>query len=172
MNLFVTDPCPEKSAMALDDKRVGKLLMEANQMLSLAVKLRLPEHLWEDHVGEGMLSAGLAHKNHPVSIWVRETNGNFEWTCCHAAALGAEWEFRFGRRHGSAARTDFIMANFKHCIGNDLRTPFQNSAKNLGLGVDFSHLPVPESYRAYLRCRWPGDARAPEWTNRGAPSWR
>lgn len=49
MNLFVTDLSPEKSAMALDDKRVGKLLMEANQMLSLAIKLRLPEHLWMIH---------------------------------------------------------------------------------------------------------------------------
>jgi hypothetical protein len=43
LNLFVTDPNPTVCAINLDDKRIGKLLMECNQMMSLAVKSHWPE---------------------------------------------------------------------------------------------------------------------------------
>lgn len=161
--------------MALDDKRVGKLLMEANQMLSLAVKIHLHwqpyDEMWMEHVGPGKISSGFAHRNHPVSIWVRETRGNFRWTVQHAYALAAEWKHRFGTVHASSLRTPYI-AEFEYCVPIGDLTPFQNSARNASLGVDFSHLPIPESYREYLKCRWPGDTLPVVWTNRGAPSWR
>ena len=49
MNLFVTDTDPAICAMNLDDKRVGKLLMECNQMMSLALKTH-----WEDNSYVGL----------------------------------------------------------------------------------------------------------------------
>ena len=181
MNLFVTHTDPEICAQNLDDKRVGKLLMEANQMLSLAIKVRLDSKHWEPFVGPGMLTAGLSHKNHPVSIWVRDSFGNFGWTLQHAMFLGREFEHRFGKKHDSARRTSFIYDSglsaflFNVMSKDDPKTeemrPFQNSARHGGLGIDFTHLPVPESYQAYLRNRWQGDARAPRWTNREVPEW-
>lgn len=176
MNLFVTDPCPVQCARALDDKRIGKLLMEANQMLSLAVKLGrpsrgLPKLICETtQVGPGRVCSGLAHKNHPVSIWVRQTRENFEWSAAHARALAAEFEFRFGREHGSACRTNFIC-QFADNLPSGDQQPFQNSARNSSLGIDFSYLLVPESYQQYLIARWAGDAREPKWTKRDRPSW-
>lgn len=170
MNLFVTDTCPVLSAQALDDKRVGKLLMEANQMLSLAIKIHDDNLDWFEHVGPGKISSGFAHKNHPVSIWVRATRGNFRWTVQHAYALAAEWTHRFGTVHASSARTPYI-AEFEHCVPLGDLQPFQNSARNAGVGVDFSHLPVPISYREYLKARWPGDTLPVVWTHRGPPSW-
>lgn len=176
MNLFVTSKNPEACAQALDDKRVGKMLMECNQMLSLAVKLGDPSNVnarpvTEDDIGTGKVCDGMAHKNHPVSIWVRASFGNFLWTAKHARALAGEFELRFGKTHGSAARTDYIMYNFQNNItGGDL-TEFQNSARNGGKGVDFTHLPVRQAYRAYLNNRWATDVRKPVWTNRQPPSW-
>lgn len=170
MNLFVTSECPRESAIALDDKRVGKLLMEANQMLSLAVKIHHENLDWFEHVGPGKISDGFAHKNHPVSMWVRKTRENFRWCMEHAYHLADEFKLRFGKKHGSASRTPYI-ANFVDCIPDGPLMPFQNSARNNSLRVDFSHLPVPLSYREYLLARWPGDTYAPKWTNRGAPEW-
>lgn len=170
MNLFVTDTDPVLCARALDDKRVGKMLMEANQMLSLAVKT-----FWEDdsyvfYETNTELTRGWSHVNHPVTIWVRSSRDNFAWTIQHAKALADEFEVRYGKRHASESRIRF-MSSHVDTIPEGSITPFQNSARNAGIGVDFSHLPVCEAYREYLNNRWISDIRYPSWTNRGAPSW-
>jgi hypothetical protein len=177
MNIFATDEDPVLCAHYLDDKRVGKLLMEANQMLSLAVKLSTPSRglpkliCMTNEIGPGKVCDGFAHKNHPVSIWVRQTRGNFSWTVQHARALASEFEHRFGKEHGSACRTDFITQFASNLPDGELQ-PFQNSAKNGSLGVDFTWMaPVTEAYRQYLLARWLGDTHAPKWTNRGRPEW-
>lgn len=176
MNLFVTSECPIECAIALDDKRVGKMLMEANQMLSLAVKLARPSRgtpvliCQTNEIGPGKICAGFAHRNHPVSLWVRASRANFSWTVQHARALADEFEFRFGKKHASAERTDFITQFASNLPDGDL-TPFQNSAKNSSLGIDFSHLPVPQSYREYLKERWATGRFMPTWINRKAPEW-
>jgi hypothetical protein len=172
MNLFVTSTDPIECARALDDKRVGKMLMEANQMLSLAVKIHWPENdgsyvFWETSTE---LTSGFAHRNHPVSIWVRETRANFDWTLRHAFALGEEFLYRFGKEHGSAIRTHYL-ATCEDCIPAGELLQFQNSARNAGIGVDYTDLPVPFSYRSYLIYRWATDKRAVSFTRRGPPSW-
>jgi hypothetical protein len=172
MNLFVTSTDPIESAQALDDKRVGKLLMEANQMLSLAVKTHWPDDdgsyaFWETSTE---LTSGFAHRNHPVSVWVRANRSNYEWTLQHAKALAAEFKHRFGKQHGSARRLEYLEKQ-SSCIPDGNLLPFQNSARNAGVGVDFTHLPVPLSYRNYLMIRWANDVRSVTFTNRGAPSW-
>lgn len=170
MNLFVTDKCPAVSARALDDKRIGKLLMEANQMLSLAVKLHDPDcsQGWEE--GEGLLSRGLAHKNHPVSIWVRSNRATFDWCLIHAEALASEWLIRFDKVHASGYRTPYLRG-FRHCLPVGELLPFQNSARNEGMGIDYSHLPVTQAYREYLAHRWDTDTNPVAFTNRGEPEW-
>lgn len=177
MNLFVTDENPILCAQALDDKRIGKLLMEANQMLSLAVKIpsrkdgRLSRAFSPEDIGPGKLCAGFAHLNHPVSLWVRETYGNFLWAMSHAIALAGEFQHRFGKSHASDARTDYI-SRFSDNVAPGSRTAFQNSARNASLGIDYSWiLPVTEAYREYLNSRWRTDVRPPKWTNREKPEW-
>jgi len=170
MNLFVSSFCPRESAQFLDDKRVGKLLMEANQLLSLAIKLHHDQPFPRDHIGPGLVCDGFAHQNHPVSIWVRKTRSNFDWTSQHAFALSEEFTHRFGKEHASGHRTSVIF-EWRENVPEGPLTEFQNSAKNASVGVDMSHHPVPESYRAYLDARWEGDARPPKWTNRGQPEW-
>ena len=175
MNIFITDSDPVKCAHALDDKRVGKLLMEQNHMLSLAIKEHYWIDDWYDFQGPGMLVKGEAYKNHPCSIWVRANQANFNWTMCHAFALGEEWTHRFGTIHGSFERTKFMnkwINTQRDCLPAGEMLPFQNSAKNQGLGIDFTHLPVPISYREYLKKRWLTDTKPVIFTNREMPRWR
>lgn len=163
---------PVEAANSLDDKRIGKLLMEANQMLSLAVKFHWPDkdgsHVFWETPDE--LTTGWSHKNHPVSIWVRASRSNYDWTLIHADALAKEYVHRFGKEHGSAKRVKYL-ATCEDCIPAGSLLPFQNSARNAGLGVDFTHLEIPYSYQEYLIYRWSTDKRAPTWTNRVAPKW-
>lgn len=172
MNLFVTSMDPEECARNLDDKRVGKLLMEANQMMSLAIKVHWPDDdgshvFWETSTE---LTSGWSHLNHPVSVWVRQTRSNFEWTLAHAKALASEFKHRYGRDHASALRLEF-MERHSSCVPTGDVLPFQNSARHEGLGLDFTHLEVPYSYQEYLNSRWSSDKRAVSFTNRGAPAW-
>lgn len=173
MNLFVTSLDPEECARNLDDKRVGKMLMECNQMMSLAIKTHWPDNdgshvFWETSTE---LTSGWSHLNHPVSQWVRATRSNFHWTLCHARALAAEVEHRFGRSHGSALRLPYL-ATCEDCLLAGDMLPFQNSARHQGLGLDFSHLEVTMAYRSYLSYRWMTDKRAVTFTGRDVPSWR
>lgn len=169
MNLFVTDIDPVICAMNLDDKRVGKLLMECNQMMSLALKTHWEDDSFVFYETISELTSGFSHLNHPVSIWVRETRGNYDWTLAHAKALAQEWEFRFGRQHGSAQRLTF-MEREAYRIPDGILQPFQNSARNGE--IDFTYLPVPYSYRHYLHNRWNSDVRAVTFTGRQEPAWR
>lgn len=166
MNLFVLDMDPALSARGLDDKRIGSALREANQMMSVAVLRAAPEAA---EVGPGLLCRP-THQAHPVTLWVGATRGNFTWTLAYAYALIEEWTLRYGTQHGSGDRTPYI-GRFKSCIPDGPLLSFQNSARHDGLGLDFTHLPVPDSYRAYLQERWKTDKRPPNYSNQEWPRW-
>ncbi len=171
LNLFVTDPDPQVSAQSLDDKRVGKLLMECNQMLSLAVKRHRPD-VGNDprNYGDGKLCQGGAYATNPVTLWVGENRDNWIWTWKYAAMLREEWIHRFINEHVSGLRVHFIWS-FNQFIPEGELQPFYNGAKHKMLNLDFTYLKPPASYRHYLNARWARDERKPKWTNREPPSW-
>ena len=166
MNLFVLDNDPVKAAAGLDDKRIGSALREANQMMSTAL---VQSGVEGASFGPGLLCLP-THDMHPVTLWVGRTSGNFTWTYAYACALIQEWQIRYGTWHSSGNRTPYIWT-FRNCIPEGHLLSFQNNAKHEGLGLDFSHLPVPESYRAYLQERWKTDKRTTTYTNREWPRW-
>lgn len=174
MNIFVTSECPVESAWALDDKRVGKLIMESNQMLSQAVKSIAPTHLWLNHVKTSCLVNGLAYSNHPCTSWVKKSSGNFLWLVKHAEALSSEYTERYNKIHASSIRTENIKQLYLSLLPENYPselTPFANCASNASLELSFKHLPTTEAYRAYLNARWKTDPRAVTWKNRPAPDW-
>lgn len=171
MNLFVTNESPRIAATHLDDKRIGSALREACQMMSVAIKHHSTEIDEFYHCGEGLLTRGMAYVNHPVTQWVRANRTCFEWTLEYAFALRDEYVVRYGKTHGAGPRVDAIAA-FRTCLPAGPLLPFQNSARNEGRGLDFSHMPVPLSYQRYLNERWETDVRPVTFTNRGAPLWK
>jgi Pyrimidine dimer DNA glycosylase len=158
MNIFAVSTDPATCARALDNRRLVKMVLETGQLLSV-----------------GRAAHGLSspykptHANHPVAIWVRANRANLNWTFALLKALAAEFEFRFGKEHKT-------WLAFRH-FGPDhvpeagaRRTPFQNSARNLAIGLDFSDIkPTTKAYRAYLKAKW--DAEAPSWGPRRPPRW-
>lgn len=165
VNIFVTSPDPALSAQALDNKRVGKMLIEAVQMLSTAAltrdsSLRNVEGLYRP-----------THPNHPCTLWAGESRSNWLWLHEHASALAREYSYRYGREHATGQKLAFVLRCAWTIPNGDL-TPFANCAAHRGLGLDRTSLPPVEAYRSYLNHRWDTDKRAPEWGSRGAPEWR
>ena len=74
-------------------------------MLSTAIRV-----LGNDEIIKDLPCYRLAHLNHPMTKWIRESRGNYAWAIDLARALHDEWLYRFEhpatRRHKSLAIID------------------------------------------------------------------
>lgn len=92
MNLFVVDYNPVKAAQELCDKHCIKMCLETAQLLCTVFNLQGFQAPYKT-----------THKNHPVSIWVRESRKNFEWALQHGLAICSEYKGRYRKTHKSEA---------------------------------------------------------------------
>ena len=84
MNIFALDNDPKLCAQYHCDKHVVKMILEHAQMLSTTARL------YDLDVGYKV-----THKNHPSTIWVRESRSNYEWLMEMTKHLHAEWKYRY-----------------------------------------------------------------------------
>jgi hypothetical protein len=139
------------------------MILEAAQMLSTA-------HFVLDGTQVGYKPT---HKNHPCSIWIRETSENYKWTFEHFKALCDEYTFRTGKVHKTAELIQ-SLGKLPTKIAKGGRTPFAmampESFKKLGI------FDQTKAYQAYMndkfkewRCR--EKPLAVEWPYRVKPDW-
>jgi hypothetical protein len=145
MNIFVTDFSPYTSAFILDDKRVNKMVLETCQLLSTAI-----------NVCGGAGPYKTTHKNHPCSIWARETKGNYDWLLHHFEALLKEYTSRYGKTHKCEQYYTMLSSGIK-CIPNGNITQFVNCTPYR------EELSVFVAYRKCLNDKWINDKRRPTW---------
>jgi hypothetical protein len=100
MNIFVLDTDPKKCAEYHNDKHVIKMILETAQLLCSA-----------HHMTGSNAPYRLTHKNHPCSIWVRQSISNYKWL----AKLGLELCKEYYRRYNKIHKTKPII---KWCIEN------------------------------------------------------
>jgi hypothetical protein len=81
MNVFVLDKDPVKAAQLHADKHVVKMILETAQMLCTA----FDEAPYKK-----------THKNHPCSVWARESKSNYMWLVALGEALHDEYQYRYG----------------------------------------------------------------------------
>jgi len=98
VNIFVLDQNPVTAAKYHCDKHAVKMVCEATQMLSAAM-----------HLTGAIGPYKLAYKNHPCTIWVRETRSNYLWMCEHFEALLQEYTERYGKIHSCARLLDLFL---------------------------------------------------------------
>lgn len=99
MNIFYFDECPVKSAQAQPDKMLVKMPLETAQMLCTAHRV-----LDGDDYADANGLYKEAYKNHPCTIWTRESFDNYRWLYKHFIALGDEYKHRYGREHASITK--------------------------------------------------------------------
>lgn len=161
MNIFATSPCPRQSAKYLDDKRVNKMILESVQMLATALHhYQAPETFMP--ISQAGTPYKPTHKNHPCSIWVRESSGNYLWLVEHTKALCAEYEQSFHKTHSLAKFIDRLTAG-AITLPQGNQTPFANCS--LYQYIDDVHL----AYRKTMWNKWRFDKQQPRFTNRIKP---
>ena len=99
MNIFYFDECPVVSAEAQPDKMLVKMPLETAQMLCTAHRV-----LDGDDYADANGLYKTAYKNHPCTIWARESWDNYRWLYKHFIALGDEYKHRYGREHASITK--------------------------------------------------------------------
>tara|TARA_X000001036_G_scaffold426225_1_gene453363 strand:+ start:984 stop:1475 length:492 start_codon:yes stop_codon:yes gene_type:complete len=161
MNLFFIDDDPRIAATMLGDRHVGKMLLEACQMMSTAAR---------NHGFDGGYAK--AYEHHPMTKWVSASKQHFQWAWDHALECGAEHERRFGTYHKSmlllptlstamhTVMPDVAWRNPPRCIPNEYKIHYDSWEGDVPCHV--------QSYRDYYQV---DKAHLHQWTNREVPSW-
>jgi hypothetical protein len=156
VNIFAVDSDPIKSAQALVDSHVVKMVLESAQLLSTAHRV-----LDGENVPDVLYKA--THKNHPSAIWCRASNNNYNWLYCHFLALLSEYTHRYGKHHKCEGMVEIL----------------KSPPLNIPVGYKTQVTPaMPEeyivpgnsvaSYRNYYR---EGKKHLHKWTKRQPPEW-
>jgi hypothetical protein len=152
MNIFFLDFDVKKCAEYHCDKHVVKMILETAQLLCSA-----------HHVTGGTAQYKLSHKNHPCSIWVRESLSNYLYLCELGLALGEEYTYRYGKKHKSVEVIEWCLSNRPNIHDVDFTSPPLAMGDEYKIGND-----VIESYRNYYIGAKSGIA---SWKNRETPEW-
>ena len=91
MNIFYLDKDIDKCAHYHCDKHVVKMILEYAQILSTIHR--------ELDSNPNPLLYKATHKNHPCTIWARESSGNYMYLYNLFVALSNEYTYRYGKIH-------------------------------------------------------------------------
>jgi len=94
MNIFYFDECPVVSAEAQPDKMLVKMPLETAQMLCTAHRV-----LDGNEYADSVELYKEAYKNHPCTVWARESSTNYDWLFKHFTSLLDEYEYRYNKEH-------------------------------------------------------------------------
>jgi len=98
MNIFALDSDPGLAAEYHCDKHVGKMLLETVQLLS-TVRIQ----------GNLMAPYKSSYKNHPCTLWVAESMGNYAWLVQLGRALDRQYKLRFKKQHKSGLALEQVL---------------------------------------------------------------
>lgn len=98
MNLFAVDSDPVRAAECLPSKLIVKMPLETCQML--AVNMGPLFMNWGSlRKKDGSPYGHRGFRNHPSTIWARESHANMAWMITHGLALCGEYTRRYGKIH-------------------------------------------------------------------------
>jgi len=158
MNLFVTHSCPIQSAKSLCCRHIVKMPSETAMLLNNAFG-RLNDK-----------GKQKAYYNHPVSVWVRKTKDNFDWTIEHGIALCEEYTRRYKRRHGSQNAIEYFQQQGKNLVfAESGLTEFARCFSEFKPMLDLTE---PNPIAAYQKFYWLDKREFARWPSiRDIPNW-
>lgn len=156
MNIFVLSYDPVEAAQMQCDKHVVKMILESAQMLSTA------HHLCGD---PDPIMYKPTHKNHPCSVWVRQSKANYKWLYDHFLALCMEYTHRYGKVHLCETKLGQVLNQYPTKIKDIGLTPFAVAMQANPECIIKND--VVKSYRMYYKTK----TFSMVWTNRKTPGW-
>lgn len=166
MNLFILSLNFKECAECLFDKHVSKILLEAVQMLCTTIQIVDPD----SEISSQIKLYKIAHKNHPVTIWMRTSLENYIWTLHLVDAMHDEWKYRYNHPPEKMHKS-YVVAEY-------LREYAPTADKFPCKGLTQFALAMPayckcedpiEAYRMYYQT--PDKQRIASWKRRERPEW-
>ncbi len=152
------DECPVVSAEAQPDKMLVKMPLETAQMLCTAHRV-----LDGDEYADSYGLYKEAYKNHPCTIWARESFDNYRWLYRHFIALGDEYEYRYGREHASITKLSgplyFVPSNIEEKGFTPLAQAMPDEYKDDDPIVAYRNYVIHEKHYA----QWNKNREQPTW---------
>lgn len=155
MNIFFLDYDVEKCVQYHVDKHVIKMSLEYSQILCGV-------HHTIDQPTTNQIPYKLSHKNHPCSIWARESLTNYLYLCELGLELCKEYTFRYGKRHKCQDVIEWCVTNKANICDKGFTEPPK------AMPDEFKVDCVVQSYRNYYIGAKSGFAN---WKNRKKPDW-
>ncbi len=112
MNIFYINEDPIIAARDLADDHIRKMQIESAQMCCTA-------H-WETG-GEAPYKR--AHKNHPSTIWTRQSIQHYRWLVKHGLEVCYEFTKRYGKKHKTQDVLEWLMINHPNIPDVDFVPP-------------------------------------------------
>jgi len=157
MNLFILSKSKRRIAKYMIDKHISKIILEAVQMLCSAKRVLDPD----DKINSRLYK--MAHKNHPVTIWCRESLGNYMWVIDLIEEMHNEWRFRYKHmKYHKSYLVSLYLKAYPPKFDKKEMTPFA-----LAMPPEYKCDDPIESYRNYYKSK-KGFAT---WKNREKPYW-
>ena len=154
MNIFILDLDVKKCAQYHVDKHVVKMILETAQLLCGV------HHVTAHDTAH--VPYKLSHKNHPCSIWCRESLSNYLYLCELGLELCKEYTYRYGKRHKSQDVIEWCLINKPNIPDIEFTEPAK------AMPDEYKVKSVVESYRNYYIGAKSGFAI---WKNREKPFW-
>lgn len=178
MNIFLTSACPFECALALDDVRLNKMILETAQLLSGAYrKFDESNYTQEELQASSALKYEVLYKathiNHPCAKWTRAKLINYTWLLYHFKALYNEKLYRTDKPHLSYTKLWDILTDYSIQTNEALFLQEQDFTFDCS-NVILYNSTVFDRYKECLRRKWKNDHavnRKPTWIRRGPPSW-
>ena len=155
MNIFFLHFDTKTCAQMHVNKHVVKMILESVQLLCSA------HHLHPN--GKELKLMKLTHKNHPSSIWTRESLSNYKWLVELTKELCKEYTYRYGKVH--------------KCEREYLQILEENKPEIRDLGFTPPKQAMPETYKiedvieAYRQYYFYEKSHMFEWKKRNVPEW-
>jgi len=133
MNIFVLDLDVKKCAEYHSNRHVCKMLVETAQMLCSTYYYTSESH---------KSPYKLAHKNHPCTVWARESLSNWLWLRDLGLALYDEYKNRYGNKDHKSG--DIILGLDAPNLQDKGLTRFAQA-----MPIEYKDDDVVRAYRAY-----------------------
>jgi len=119
MNIFFLHLDPKICAQMHVSKHVVKMILETCQLLCSAWHMTDPDNKIYTPCYK------LTHKNHPSSVWTRESKVNYTWLCNLGLELCKEYTYRYGKTHKCEAYINNLSQNVPPLPDIDFTPPRQ-----------------------------------------------
>jgi hypothetical protein len=166
MNLFILSRNLQECVEGMFDKHIAKIILEAIQMLCTALRLIDPD----GDIHTKVKLYRIAHKNHPVTVWMRTSLENYLWTLDLVDVMHQEWKYRYGhpeeKVHASYTLVPFLRTYAPSADKFPMTglTPFAQAMPD-----EYKHEDAVIAYRQYYQS--PEKRRLASWKKRPKPEW-